>query len=91
MTTQQAAAIASAMIETPSAANLALSPTHAKFLPAAEIADELAKLDASGYSDAVKLAVRFTALTAKRLCEVRRAVWDEIDLEAKIWKIPGRS
>ena len=36
------------------------------------------------------LAVRFTALTAKRLCEVRRAMWAEIDLEARTWTIPGR-
>ena len=65
-------------------------PTHARFLPAAELAGELAKLDASGCSAAVKLAVRFTALTAKRLCEVRRATWAEIDLEARTWTIPGR-
>ena len=35
-------------------------------------------------------AARFTALTAKRLCEVRRATWDEIDLDARTWTIPGR-
>ena len=122
VTVRQAAAIASAMIETPSAAKFALSciervcqwaidnghremanpasgpkrqidvppPTHARFLPACELAGELAKLDASGCSAAVKLAVRFTALTAKRLCEVRRAMWAEIDLEAWTWTIPGR-
>ena len=28
------------------------------------------------------------ALTAKRLCEVRRAIWDKIDLEARTWTIP---
>ena len=122
VTVQQAAAIASAMIGTPSAAKFALScvervcqwaidnghremanpasgpkrqidvppPTHARFLPAEEIAGELAKLDASACSAAVKLAVRFTALTAKRLCEVRRAMWAEMDLEARTWTIPGR-
>ena len=123
VTVQQAAAIASAMIETPSAAKFALSciervcqwaidsghremanpasgpkrqidvppPKHASFLPAGEIAAELAKIDASNCSDAVKLAIRFTALTAKRLCEVRRAVWNEIDLNGRTWTIPGRS
>ena len=122
VTVGQAAAIASAMIDTPSAAKFALSciervcqwaidsghremanpasgpkrqidvppPTHARFLPAEELAGELAKLDASGCSEAVKLAVRFTALTAKRLCEVRRATWAEIDLDARTWTIPGR-
>ena len=38
----------------------------------------------------MKLAIRFTALTAKRLCEARRAMWNEIDLDARIWTIPGR-
>ena len=122
VTVQQAAAIASAMIGTPSAAKFALSciervcqwaidsghremanpasgpkrqidvppPTHARFLPAGKVAGELAKLDASACSEAVKLAVRFTALTAKRLCEVRRALWSEIDLDARTWTIPGR-
>ena len=65
-------------------------PTHARYLPAGQLARELAKLDASGCSEGVKLAVRFTALTAKRLCEVRRAMWSEIDLDAQIWTIPGR-
>ena len=122
VTVGQAATVASAMIDTPSAAKFALSciervcqwaidsgqremanpasgpkrqidvppPTHARFLPAEELAGELAKLDASGCSKAVKLAVRFTALTAKRLCEVRRATWREIDLDARTWTIPGR-
>ena len=122
VTTQQAAAIASSMIETPSAAKFALSciervcqwaidsghrekanpasgpkrqidvppPNHAAFLPVEEVAEALAKIDASDSSEAAKLAVRFMALTAKRLCEVRRALWDEIDLETRTWTIPGR-
>ncbi len=123
VTVQQAAAIASAMIETPSAAKFALScvervcqwaidsghremanpasgpkrqidvppPTHASFLPVGEIAGEIGKVDASSCSEAVKLAIRFTALTAKRLCEVRRAMWGEVDLDARTWTIPGRA
>ena len=122
VTTRQAAAIASAMIGTPSAAKFALSciervcqwaidsghremanpatgpkrqideppRRHAAFLPAAEVADALARLDAVDGWEAAKLAVRFTVLTAKRLCEVRRAEWDEIDLGALTWTIPGR-
>ena len=122
VTVQQAAAIASAMIETPSAAKFALSciervcqwvidsghremanpasgpkrqidvppPTHASFLPVGEIAGELGKINASNCSEAVKLAIRFTVFTAKRLCEVRRAMWNEIDLNARTWTIPGR-
>ena len=64
--------------------------THAQFLPVRELAAGLATLDASGCSATVKLAVRFTALTAKRLCEVRRAMWGEMDLDARTWTIPGR-
>ena len=65
-------------------------PTHASFLPAGKIAGEFCKIDASHCSEAVKLAIRFTALTAKRLCEVRRAMWSEIDLDARTWTISGR-
>ncbi len=122
VTVQQAAAIASAMIGTPSAAKFALSciervcqwaidsghremanpasgpkrqidvppPRHASFLPVPEIAGQLGKIDASNCSEAVKLAIRFTVLTAKRLCEVRRATWDEIDVGARTWTIGGR-
>ncbi|MCY3814374.1 MAG: integrase arm-type DNA-binding domain-containing protein, partial [Gammaproteobacteria bacterium] len=122
VTTRQAAAIASAMIDTPSAAKFALSCVervcqwaidsghremanpasgakrqinvppvkHAKFLPVREVAGALAKVNASNSSPAVKLAVWFMALTAKRLCEVRRAQWEEIDLDAQTWTIPGR-
>ena len=64
--------------------------THATFLPVCEVAEALAKIDASDSSEAAKLAARFTALTAKRLCEVRRAAWGEIDLDARAWTIPGR-
>jgi integrase len=34
-------------------------------------------------------ALRFTILTACRTGEVRGATWDEIDLAAKVWTIPG--
>jgi integrase len=34
-------------------------------------------------------AVEFLALTASRSQEVRGALWDEIDLDAEIWTIPG--
>ena len=56
---------------------------HAKFLPVHEVAGALAKIDASNSSQAVKLAVWFMALTAERLCEVRRARWEEVDLDAQ--------
>jgi integrase len=34
-------------------------------------------------------ALEFTILTATRSGEVRGAVWDEIDFEAKVWTIPA--
>jgi integrase len=34
-------------------------------------------------------ALEFTILTAARSSEVRLATWDEIDLEAKLWTVPG--
>jgi integrase len=39
-------------------------------------------------SDSVKLAFQFIVLTAARTGEVRFAVWEEIDLQSKIWSIP---
>ncbi len=35
-----------------------------------------------------RLALEFAILTAARSGEVRHAVWDEFDLEAKLWTIP---
>ena len=36
-----------------------------------------------------RLALQFTILTAARSGETRRAIWPEIDLEAKLWTIPA--
>lgn len=35
------------------------------------------------------LALRFTILTAARSGEVRGATWDEVDLDAGVWTVPG--
>lgn len=40
------------------------------------------------FSDAVKLAFAFTVLTSARSGEVRFAVWEEIDLQSRLWAIP---
>jgi integrase len=45
---------------------------------------ELAKRDSIG-----RLALRFLILTVARSGEVRGATWSEIDLEQKLWTIPG--
>lgn len=36
-----------------------------------------------------RLALQFTILTAGRSGEIRGARWDEIDLEARTWSLPG--
>ena len=60
------------------------------FLPVEEVAPAHDRIEASGYSLSVALAVRFTALTAKRLVEVRRGARDQMDIEAGEWTIPGK-
>ncbi len=37
-----------------------------------------------------KLGLKFLILTAARTDEVRRSVWDEIDFEDKLWRIPAK-
>lgn len=48
------------------------------------VMSEIAQVDGMG-----ALALRFTILTAARSGEVRGALWDEIDLQAKVWKVPA--
>ncbi|MXW48764.1 MAG: hypothetical protein F4220_13195 [Gammaproteobacteria bacterium] len=60
-----------------------LPRSHALFPPTGEVAGALARIEASDDPEAAKLAVQFLALTAKRLCEMRRATWVEMDLEAR--------
>lgn len=73
--------------------NLLPAPTklknvqHHKALPYAEMATFLKELDAVDGVSAKGL--RFLILTAARSGEVRNAVWDEIDMEKKIWTIPA--
>ena len=59
-------------------------------LPYAEVSEALATIEASGASLAAKLALRFLVLTSARSGEARGAMWDEVDLEAREWRIPGR-
>ena len=61
---------------------------HLQALPHAEVADALARVDATPSGAAVKLALRFVVLTAARSGEARGATWNEIDTEAHTWTIP---
>lgn len=62
---------------------------HLRALPYTEAADALATVEASRASLAAKLAFWFVVLTACRSGEVRGAAWNEINLQAKDWRIPA--
>lgn len=62
---------------------------HRKALPYAEVSACLQAVQASGAGLVTKAALEFLVLTAARSGEVRGAVWDEIDLAAKVWTIPA--
>ena len=63
--------------------------SHFRALPYNEVPAALETIQASNASNAAKLCFRFTVLTAARSRETRLASWSEMDLEARLWKIPG--
>ena len=63
--------------------------SHFRSLPYQEVAEALTIVDGSGASLAAKLCLRFVVLTAARSGEARNAVWDEIDFDAREWRIPA--
>jgi len=60
---------------------------HHAAMPAQEVGDFMAKLRAD--NSVIARALEFCILTCARTAEVRGARWDEIDLEEKLWIIPG--
>ena len=62
---------------------------HRQALPHREVAAAIATVQASKAGAAVKLAFEFLVLTAARSGEVRGAVWDEMDTQARVWTIPA--
>lgn len=61
---------------------------HFAAMPYTEVGAFIRLLESKG--DTIgRLATLFTILTAARSGETRGATWDEIDLEAKVWSIPG--
>ena len=62
---------------------------HHPALPYQDVPAFLRALRAFDAGEAVKLAYEFLVLTAARSSEVLGATWDEIDLEVRIWTIPG--
>ena len=62
---------------------------HHRALPHQQVADAIATVQDSDASPATKLAFEYLVLTAARSGEVRGARWDEIDLDAQTWTVPG--
>ncbi|MCY4085559.1 MAG: integrase arm-type DNA-binding domain-containing protein [Actinomycetia bacterium] len=62
---------------------------HFRALPYPDVPEALRVVEASGASLAVRLCFRFVVLTAARGGEARGATWDEVDLDAREWRIPG--
>ena len=63
--------------------------SHFRALPYRDVSSALKTVEASKSSWAAKLCLRFLILTAARSGETRGAKWDEIDFEAREWRIPG--
>ena len=69
----------------------ATGPKHHEALRWREVGAALAKIDETNCALSTKRALRFTALTASRQIEVRRATWDQLDMEAAVWVKPAAS
>ena len=62
---------------------------HLRALPYRDVAAALDTVEASRASLSAKACLRFVVLTACRSGEARLAKWDEIQFEAREWRIPG--
>ena len=62
---------------------------HHRALPHAQVRDVLRMVGESSAWEGTKLALAFLALTATRSGEVRLARWEEMEIEAATWTIPG--
>ena len=63
---------------------------HHAALPYRELPAFVQTLREADAGEVVKLAFEFTILCAARTSETLNATWAELDVEAKIWTIPGR-
>ena len=62
---------------------------HYPALHYSDVAEAIRVVRASGAYTATVLCFEFLVLTATRSGEARLARWDEIDLQARMWTIPG--
>lgn len=65
------------------------SKVHMKALDYSEVPDAMETVANSNASLPVKLCFEFQVLTAVRSGEARGAMWCEINLEDRLWRIPG--
>ncbi len=63
---------------------------HRRALPHGEVAQAIRTVRESSAPPMVKLAFEFLVLTAGRGAEVRGAVWEEMDLDNRVWTIPAQ-
>ena len=62
---------------------------HLRALPHRDVADAVGRIRRSDAYATVRLAAEFATLTAARSGEVRGVRWDEINLDTRLWTIPG--
>ena len=62
---------------------------HQRALPHAEVGAALARVRASGAYASTVLAFEFLVLTAARSGEVRKARWEEFELDRAVWTLPA--
>lgn len=67
---------------------ISTSGKHRVSLPYTEVSGFLEDLRGCGAGEFTKLGIEFLILTAGRSIEIRGALWDEIDLNARLWTIP---
>ncbi len=66
-----------------------IRPQHFPALPYGKVAEAIAAVRGSSAHLATMLAFEFLVLTACRSAEVRDARWEEMNLEAREWRIPA--
>ena len=64
-------------------------PENHPAVPYAEVGAAIETIKQTGAYIGTKLALEFLVLTATRSGDVRGATWKEIDLEKRVWIIPG--
>ena len=69
--------------------NVAVRRQHLKAMPHAEVGAALRRVRATDFYRGTVLALEFLVLTAVRSGEVRKALWEHIDVDAAVWTIPA--